>query len=161
VIGAGGRDLRVEPSLSGARVLQWLHELRHFRYDETTSLGQKIAKWSPTTPSRSLVIVLSDLHDPMAVPVLKPLAQKHDCVVLHLQDPAERGLRGAGFLRAREAETGRAFVTRGGRQWLDPLLSLELRRAGIDYLRIATDEMFVPRLRNFFKSRNLLGRGAR
>lgn len=162
VVGAGGRDFRVEPSLSGAQILQWLHRLRHFRYDEGTSLGRKIAEVSPTLSSRSLLIILSDLHDPLALPALKPLAQQHDCVVLHLQDPAERGLKGAGFLRAREAETGRAFVTRGSRAWLDPdQAAIELRRAGIDYLRIETDDVSVPRLRNFFQSRNLLGRGAR
>ena len=98
----------------------------------------------------------------MALAALKPIAQKHDCVVLHLQDPAERGLKGAGFLRAREAETGRAFVTRGRRRWLDPdSTARDLRRAGIDYLRIETDTAFVPQLRNFLRSRNLLGRGAR
>jgi len=162
VIGVGGRDFRVEPSLSSSQVLQWLHLLRHFRYDEATTLGRRIAELSPTLACRSLLIVLSDMHDPMALPALKPLAQRHDCVVLHLQDPAERGLRGAGFLRASEAETGRAFVTRGGRQWLDPdLVAGDLRRAGIDCMRIATDTAFAPKLRNFFRSRNLLGRGAR
>ncbi len=162
VIGAGSRDFRVEPSLSGAQILQWLHRLRHFRYDETTSLGRKLTLVSPTLTSRSLLILLSDLHDPLAVAALKPLAQKHDCVVLHLQDPAEGGLRGAGFLRAREAETGRAFVTRGRRRWTDPdRVAQELRRGGIDYLRIEIDKVFVPQLRNFFRSRNLLGRGAR
>ena len=162
VIGVGGKDIRIQPSLSGAQILQWLHLLRHFRYDEATTLGRRIAELGPTLASRSLLVVLSDLHDHMALPALKPLAQKHDCVVLHLQDPAERGLKGAGFLRAREAETGRAFVTRGRRQWLDPeLVAGELRRAGIDYFRIETETSFVPKLRNFLKSRNLLGRGAR
>jgi len=120
VLGAGGREFRVEPSLSGAQVLQWLHRLRRFRYDEPTALGRKLAELSQTLTSRSLLIVLSDLHDPTALPALKPIARQHECVVLHLQDPAERGLRGAGFLRAGEAETGRAFVTRGRRAWLDP-----------------------------------------
>src|SRR5262249_3081780 len=145
--GVGGRDIRIQPSLSGAQILQWLHLLRHFRYDEATTLGRRITELSPTLTSRSLLIVLSDLHDHMALPALKPLAQQHDCVVLHLQDPAERGLKGAGFLRAREAETGRAFVTRGRRQWLDPeLVAGELRRSGIDYFRLETDRPFVPKL---------------
>jgi hypothetical protein len=142
--------------------MQWLHRLRHFRYDETTTLGRRIAELGPTLTSRCLLIVLSDLHDPRALPTLKPLSQKHDCVVLHLQDPAERGVRGAGFLRGQEAETGRTFVTRGGRMWLDPeAIAGDLRRAGIDYLPLVPGTAFVPRLRNFFKSRNLLGRGAR
>jgi uncharacterized protein (DUF58 family) len=162
VVGAGGRDFRVEPSLSGAHILQWLHRLRHFRYDEPTNLGRRIVELGQTLTERCLLIALSDLHDPQAVPALKPLAQRHDCVVLHLHDPAEAGLRGVGFLRAREAETGRAFVTHGRRRWVDPEpVAQDLRRAGIDYLRIDTSTAFVPRLRDFLRSRNLLGRGAR
>jgi uncharacterized protein (DUF58 family) len=162
MVGVGSRDLRVEPSLSRNQIMEWLHRLRHFRYDETTALGRRIAELGSTLTSRAMVIVLSDLHDPQALPALKQMAQQHDCVVLHLLDPAERGLRGSGFLRAQEAETGRAFVTRGRRQWLDPeTVAQQMRRAGIDYMRIETDTPFASKLRHFFKSRNLLGRGAR
>jgi uncharacterized protein (DUF58 family) len=162
VVGVGGRGLRVEPSLSADQVMQWLHRLRHFRYDETTAIGARITELAPTLSSRSLVVLLSDLHDPDALPALRLLAQRHDCVVLQLRDPAERGLRGAGFLRAREAETGRAFVGRGRRLWLDhETVATQLRRAGIDHLLIDVDTPFVPRLRHFCRSRGLLGRGAR
>jgi uncharacterized protein (DUF58 family) len=162
VVGVGGRELRIEPSLSSERVMQWLHQLRRFRYDEPTSLGRRIADLAPTLGNRVLVIVLSDLHDPDALSALKLLAQKHDCAVLQIQDPAERGLRGGGFLRAREAETGRAFVTRAGRSWLDPeAVAAQLRRSGIDHLLVETDRPFAARVRHFCKSRNLLGRGAR
>lgn len=162
VVGVGGRDFRIEPSLSKDQIMQWLHRLRRFRYDEPTELGRRIAELAPTLTTRALVIVLSDLHDPDALPALKLLAQKHDCAVLQLMDPAERGLGGSGFLRAREAETGRPFVTHGRTRWLDPAaVAEELKRAGIDHLLIETDTPFVPKLREFFKSRNLLGRGAR
>jgi uncharacterized protein (DUF58 family) len=162
VVGVGSRDLRIEPSLSRDRILQWLHRLRRFRYDETTAVGRRIAELAPTLTSRALVILLSDLHDPHALPAVKLLAQKHDCVVLQFEDPAERGLRGVGFLRAREAETGRAFVLHGRRAWADPdVVAEDLRRAGIDHQLIRTDRPFVHTLRHFFKSRNLLGRGAR
>ncbi len=99
VIGTGGRDFRIEPSLSSAQILQWLHRLRRFRYDEETNLGTRIARYAPVLSNRAVVIVLSDLHDPRALPALKLLAQRHDCAVLQLQDPAERGLSGSGFLR--------------------------------------------------------------
>src|SRR5438132_985122 len=58
VVGLGSRDLRIEPSLSRDRVLQWLHRLRHFRYDETTAVGRRIAELAPTLTSRALVITL-------------------------------------------------------------------------------------------------------
>jgi uncharacterized protein (DUF58 family) len=162
VVGVGGRDFRIRPSLSRGQVMQWLHRLRTFRYDEPTALGRRVAELAPTLTSRCLVIALSDLHDEAAVPALKLLAQQHDTVVLQLQDPAETGVRGAGFLRAGEAETGRVFVTRAGRQWVDPeATARELKRAGVDHLLIRTDKPFVAALRNFLRARNLLGRGAR
>ncbi len=162
VVGLGGSDVRVEPSLSRDQILQWLHRLRRFRYDEPTAIGTRIAELAATLTSRSLVIVLSDLHDPRALPALKQLAQRNDCVVLQFRDPAEVGLRGAGFLRAREAETGRSFVVRGRSQWQEPSDNAQqLKRAGIDHVLIETDRPFAHTLRQFFKSRNHLGRGAR
>jgi uncharacterized protein (DUF58 family) len=162
VVGVGGRELRVEPSLSRARIMQWMHAFREFRYDEPTTLSHRVTRLAPTLANRCLVIVLSDLHDPGAVPALKLLAQRHDVVVIQLQDPAETGLRGAGFLRAGEAETGRVFVTHASRHWADPeTTARELKRAGVDHLLVRTDRSFVADLRNFLKGRNVLGRGTR
>lgn len=162
IVGVGESGLRLDPSLSKHQIMEWLHLLRRFRYDESTSLARRITELSPSLPSRALIIVLSDLHDPRALPSLKHMAQLHDCAVLQLQDPAETNLRGAGIMRAQEAETGREFVTHGRRQWLDQdTIDQELKRGGIDHLVIRTDQPFVHRLRYFFESRALLGRGAR
>jgi uncharacterized protein (DUF58 family) len=162
VVGVGGKEVRVEPSLSSARILEWLHQLRRFRYDEPTRIARRVTDLAPTLTSRSLVLVLSDLHDPDAVDSLKLLAQRHDVAVFQILDPAERGLPGGGLLRAREAETGRAFVTRARKAWTDQeTVAAELRKCGIDHLRIQTDESFVARVRHFCRTRGLLGRGAR
>ena len=90
LVGVGERPLRFEPSLSRARVMLWLHQLRRYRHDERTTLARRIAEVGSTLPSRSLVVVLSDLLDPAAIAPLKQLAQRHDCAVLRLLDPAER-----------------------------------------------------------------------
>ena len=162
VLGVGGKDIRIRPSLSKSQVMEWMHRFRNFRYDEPTTLSRRVAELAPSLPSRCLFFVLSDLHDDDALPALKLLAQKHDVIVIRLQDPAETGLRGAGFLRAGEAETGRVFVTRSSRQFIDPSTTArELKRAGVDYLYIQTDLPFVAKLRMFLKARGGLGRGTR
>lgn len=162
VLGVGDLELRIEPSLSRDRVLQWLHRLRSFRYNESTTLGRRIAELGTRMTSRALVIVLSDMHDAAALAALRVIAQRHDCVVLQLRDPAERGLRGAGLLLGREAETGKAFVVRGRRTELDNSQnSGELKRSGIDHLVIDTDLPFAHRLQEFLHRRNVLGRGTR
>lgn len=162
VVGAGSAGFLARPSLSKTRILEWLLRLRHFRYDESTQLAQRIAELVPRLTQRSLVVVLSDLHDPGAVPALKLLAQRHDCAVLQLCDPAELSLRGAGLMRVREAETGREFATHGRRAHVSPELDAsELRASGIDHLLLRTDREAVQAVRRFFAARGGLGRKAR
>jgi len=162
VQGMGEGELRVEPSLARDRVLEWVHRLRRFRYDEATWLGRRIGELGRRLTCRSLVVVLSDLHDDTALPALRLLAQEHDVVTLQFRDPAERGLAGAGVLLAREAETGRPFVIRGGKIRLEQeRIDRELKRARIDHLVVDTDQPFAHRLRSFFRARDVLGRGVR
>lgn len=158
----GERGLRVEPSLSKQRIMMWLEQLRRFRYDEHTALARKISELDSSLKARGLIIILSDLHEVGALAAVKLLAQRHDVVVLRLRDPAERSLRGIGFVRAREAETGHAFVTHGRKRWIDDTeLERELKRAGIDQLTLDTDKPIAHKLRFFFASRDVLGKGAR
>ncbi len=162
VVGVGETELRYTPSLSRSKIMQWLHKLRHYNVRETTQLADRIRELGPLLLNRSLIVVLSDLHQPEAIGPLKRMGQQHDVVVLQLRDPAERELRGAGFLRAREAETGRQLTTRGRNLGIDQeSLHQELKRGRVDQLVIDTDLPYVYRLRHFFKSRGLLGRGAR
>jgi uncharacterized protein (DUF58 family) len=161
VLGTGGREVRIEPSLSQDRVLQWMLQLRRYSFGEPTRLAQRIRELRPTLLSRSLVIVVSDLHEPEGVQALSLLAQQHEVAVVQLQDPAEVQIRGAGFVRAQEAESGRAFVTHGRRRLHDPdAIHRALRRGGVDHLLVRTDQPFVHRLRHFFKARGV-GGGAR
>jgi hypothetical protein len=98
-------------------------------------------------------VVLSDLHDPDAIPAIKLMAHEHDCAVLQLEDPAERGPAGGGIFRAVEAETGRGFVAVGRGRWPAAADPLALSRAGVDYLHLPTNQPILPRLRHFLKSR--------
>jgi uncharacterized protein (DUF58 family) len=162
LLGVGERAIHIQPSLSKDRVLQWLHRLRHYRDNEPTNIGGRLADLAPSLSSRVLMIVISDMHDPTALPVIRRMGQQHDCCVIQVRDPAERSLRGTGFYRAREAESGRVMVASGRTRWTDPDgLRNELKRAGIDHLMLDTDQPIAHRLRRFFAARGLLGRGAR
>ena len=161
VVGVGETELRYEPSLSRDKIMQWLYRLRRYRVTERTTLAEQLNKLAPTLLNRSLLVVLSDLHQPDAIGPLKRLGQKHDVVVLQMMDPAEERIRG-GFLRARESETGRPIVTRGGNLGIEQeALAQSLKRGRVDHIVIRPDEPIAYRLRHFFKSRGLLGRGAR
>lgn len=162
VVSVGETELRYSPSLSRDKILQWLHKLRTYRTDEQTCLQERLRQLGPLLINKSLIIVLSDLHQPEAIGPLKRLGQQHDVVAIQMMDPAERSLRGAGFVRGREAETGRTMTTRGRHMGIDQeALKQELKRGRVDHLTVPTDQPFAYQLRHFFKSRGLLGRGAR
>jgi uncharacterized protein (DUF58 family) len=127
------------------------------------SLAEPLARLCTLLKTGSLVVVVSDLHDSAAVPVIKRVAQRHEEIVLRLEDPAERGLLRAGLFRGAEAETGRTFVAHGRSRWFagadDP--GKELRKAGIDYAVLATDRPLIPPLRRLLADRGGLIRNTR
>ncbi|MEN9572172.1 MAG: hypothetical protein RL514_27 [Verrucomicrobiota bacterium] len=159
LLGCGARELHVRPTLSRNVVMEWSHQLCHHDFLEDTSLAARAREVAPSLKRRTMVIVLSDLHDPEAFPALQVLAQEHDVIVLHLQDPAETGVRGAGLFRGVEAESGRAFIGHGRRAWVDTEgWKSELTRFGIDYLHLPTDEPMLGKLRHFLGRRGFGGK---
>ncbi len=154
VLGAGGRDLVVQPSLSRDVLLQWLHALRTYRFDEPTTLGRRLLALEPSLAQRSLLIVLSDFHDPDALAALKLIGARHDCLCLIFRDPAEDRLEGAGLFRGREVESGREILTHG-RRLLSTTAALTgaLKKASLDHFLIRPGEPFLGPLRHFLRSR--------
>ncbi len=164
LLGGGQRRLHFRPSLSIAKVFLWLHELRRRRFDERTHLAERVDQLSGLLKSGSLVVVLSDLHDRDAVPAIKRLAQRHDCIAIQIEDPAERGRLRGGLFRGVEAETGRSFVAHGRSRWFDRTSERPgktLKAAGIDHLLLATDRPFVAPLRRLLADRAGLVRNTR
>jgi uncharacterized protein (DUF58 family) len=154
LIACGERKMHIAPTLARNDVMQWAQRLRRHGFLEGTFLGSRIRELLPTLKRRSALVVLSDLHDADALPALRLVAQQHECIVLHLRDPAETGLRGAGLFRGREAETGRTFFASGWRRWLTQCNTRrQLTRHGIGYLLLRTDHPNLGRLRQFLKAR--------
>jgi len=164
LLAGGDRELHFPPSLSRANLFQWLHSLRRRELDERTLLGRRLDEVGGFLRSCGLVIVISDLHDPGVVPAAKRLVQRHDCMVLHLEDPAERGRLKGGFFRGVEAETGLSFTGSGWSRWFNGFAKRpapRLRSAGIDYMLLSTDRPFVAPLRRFLADRNRRTRNQR
>ena len=162
VVGAGGRELFVNPTLSKDRILQWLLKLRSYRVDEPTRIGSRLSELMPILKSRSMIVLISDLYDSSAMPALKLAAQKHDCVVLKITDPVETEIHAAGFVKIREAETGSTGIIKKKSKITDSkLIAEELKKSGIDFLQLFTNEPIAHKLRQFFKSRTLLSRATR
>lgn len=159
VLGAGDRELLVRPSLSKDTLLQWLHRLRSYGFGEETRLGRSLVALEPSLRETSLVVVLSDFHDPEALPALKLIASRHECIALVVRDPAEHRLEGAGIFRGREVETGREFLAHGrGILSSRERLTESFKKGGIDHFAIEVGSPFLASLRHFLKARGGLGR---
>lgn len=162
IIGCGERSIGAQSTLSREQVFLWLHHLRRFHFNEGTTLTRRLRELCGVLENRSLVIVISDLHDSGVTNALKLMAQSHDTIVLQLQDPAELGRLRGGIFRASEAETGNRFVGHGRSRWLDQeAIVQDLRQAGVDHLLLRVDEPFLPKLRGFLRRRDCLGKGTR
>ncbi|MDX1947305.1 MAG: DUF58 domain-containing protein [Pirellulaceae bacterium] len=158
VLAGGERDLRITPTLSSQTILQWAENLRQFDFRERTSLSARLRTLAASLKSRSIVFVLSDLHDEGTLATLELLATNHELVVLWLQDPAEAKLPFGGIFRAREAETGAKAVLHGRtRLGIASRIRESLVQSGIEFLHLPIDEPILPRVRYFLKHRKSLG----
>ncbi|MCY3009863.1 MAG: DUF58 domain-containing protein [Planctomycetota bacterium] len=161
VVGGGERETRLEPSLSQGDFWQSIEPLRSRAHGETTQMGSRLQSLEPRLQRSSILFAITDLHDPEIGTSLRHAAQKHDVVVLHLEDPAERNRTSAGFFRGIEAETGKMFLGGGLQRWRGELpIVQELIGAGISYLHLRSDLPFVPPLRHFLASRAMLMKGS-
>jgi uncharacterized protein (DUF58 family) len=95
---------------------------------------------------------------------------RHDLVCLHLHDPRESSLPGAGLLTIEDAETGELLELDSGRASVrekfaqinaQRLAELDraLNRAAVDTLRFNTAESFAQTLQSFFERRKGRRRG--
>lgn len=166
VLSAGSRHGKLRgdgvPSLSPDDLWRDLEPLRAHDFDENTELGERLNALSARLNRRSLLVVMSDLHDPEALAVLRQLGHQHDVIVLHLQDPAEVGELRAGYFRGTEAESGRAFLSDGRQRWRDDCtMARDLAGADISYLKLFTNRPMLSPLRQFLLTRAMLMRGQR
>ena len=157
----------MEPTLARGRLWAQLEALRGAAASAEvgrTTLCERMEQLQATAPHVANVVVVSDMHQPGAAMGVKRLAQRHDVTVLHLQDPAERGNLGAGFVLAQQAESedGLIVTSRGALVPDDPELK-SLPGAGVRYAVISTDGSgrgVIPAMRRVFGQRNF-ARGIR
>lgn len=158
LVAGGDRDLRISPTLSSQTLMQWAEALRLYDFRERTALAPKLRTMAASLKSRSIVFVLSDLHDPDVLSALELLATNHELVVLWLEDPAEAKLPRGGIFRTREAETGtRAVLTGRTKLGLTERIRESLVGSGIEFLHLPINEPVLPRVRYFLKHRKSMG----
>lgn len=160
VVGGGERETRFVPSLLRSDLWQALEPLRIGVLHEQTRLAERLRDASMRLDRSSILVVLSDLHDPDAIDALRHAGQRHETLAIHLVDPSERGRLRAGFIRAVEPETGATALAHGRSTWIrEEAIAGELVRSGVSALTLHTDRPFIPSLRQFLAFRPSTGGG--
>ncbi len=127
---------------------------RTYRFDEPTTLGRRLISLEPSLTQRSMLIVLSDFHDPDALAALKLVGARHDCICLVFRDPQKTTSPERDFSRAREVESGREILTHGKRMLSTTTnLTDAFKKASLDHFVIRPGTPFLGSLRHFLRAR--------
>jgi uncharacterized protein (DUF58 family) len=133
----------------------------------TSAIDAALRQAATLMKRRGLVIAVSDFYeDEAAITQMRRLRRMgHDVIAIHVLSQEELSLDVGGAAEFVDLETGRKLLVQpasaresyarefGG--WLASV-ERELRRDGVDYLRVITGEPLEPALRRF-----LIGRGRR
>ena len=153
------------PPRSGHHHLRvFLAELASLAPRGSSSITEALRRAATILKRRGLVIVVSDLYDDeTAVGQLRRLARMgHDVIVVHTLSREELTLEVGGAGELVDLESGRRLMVQPSAArdayvdrvtgWL-ATIEQQLRRDGIDYLRLMTDEPLEPTLRRFLVTR--------
>lgn len=153
------------PPRSGHHHLRvFLAQLASLAPRGSSSIAEALRRAATILKRRGLVIVVSDLYDDeAAVGQLRRLARMgHDVIVVHTLSREELTLDVGGAAEFVDLESGRRLMVQpsAARQayvdrvtgWLTTI-AVQLRRDGVDYLRLITDEPLEPTLRRFLVTR--------
>lgn len=153
------------PARSGHQHLRvLLSELSALRPGGTATIGDALRRASAILKRRGMIIVLSDFYeDEDAISQIRRLARMgHDVIAIHALAREELSLGIGGAAELVDLESGRRLMVQPSaardsyaaalEKWLASV-EQQLRRDGIDYLRVITGEPLDPVLRRFLLRR--------
>jgi uncharacterized protein (DUF58 family) len=153
------------PARSGHHHLRMmLSELASLEPTGSIAIGESLRQVATVLKRRGLVIVISDLYeDEDAIGQIRRLARMgHDVIVVQTLAKEEVTLDVGGAAEFVDLETGRKLLVQPSvaresyvaavTRWLEDV-ERQLRREGIDYLRLITGDPLEPALRRFLVGR--------
>ena len=157
---------RVLPSRgSPTAVREALEALEAFEPDGRTGIGTALRSLASRLKRRSLVIVLSDLHDDpedVAHGLRRLRFDRHDVVVLQVLDDAEIDLPWRGLVELEDLETGERLPIEAGtmrdayreavQAWLRGV-GKTMAQAGVEHRVLQTSKPFATEVARFVHAR--------
>ncbi len=131
-------------------------------YDRPRGLRDVLSLAAARARSMSQFIVVSDFQDDESMQAVRVASAAHDLLAIRLTDPAERSLRGFGFVRAAGGESGRPVLAT--RTTPDPSAvrtARDFASAGCGSALIDLDQPIVRSLRQALEQRRIVRRAVR
>ena len=155
----------IPPKKGKTHILRIIRELINFEPESNgTDLNEALKFFNNVTKKRSIAFLISDMIGDSYEKALKIAARKHDFVALVASDIAERDIPKLGMIPFKDSESGKTL-------WIDTsnvkvrenlrknyLLQLAtteglLRKSGVDYAHLRTNQGYVKPLMQLFKKR--------
>jgi len=161
-------ELFIPPGKGKKHILRIIRELIELKpTSKQTDISEALRHYTNTIKKRSIGFLLSDFgsNDPETIEKsLKIANNRHDIIGLNIVDKSEEDLPNVGFVRLKDAETGRTKWLNSGSKKVrkeyrmtrlkkDEQTKNILRRSGVDFATLYTNEPYVKPLIDLFKKR--------
>lgn len=156
----------ITPKKGANHILRIIRELIDFkRVSNKTNITEALKYFTNVQKKKCTAFILSDFIDTDFADAMKISGNKHDLIAVRTVDKREHELPKVGFVRMKDAETGKAV-------WVDTSSSSVrehyknnfiqneinvndiFKRSKVDFIDVNTEEDYVKPLMNLFKQRS-------
>jgi uncharacterized protein (DUF58 family) len=157
----------IPPKKGRSQVLRIIRDLIEFQpKNRKTNISKALKFVSNVIKKRSIIFVISDFMDEGFENAIKEVKAKHDLIGLKIYDQRETTLPPLGLVKFKDAETGQNIwidatdkkVRKSFEDWWsqsERKLKELFHKCGVDYVKLRTDQSYIPPLMNLFKKREL------
>ncbi len=155
----------IPPQKGKKHILRIIRELLSVKPEnKKTDISSALRYFTNVVKKRSTAFLISDFIDENFEKALQITNHKHDLIALHIFDKREYELPNVGFIKLQDAETGKElYVDTGKKSVRENFRQLQNKnlkkikqsfdKAGIDSVKIKTDEDYIKPLLMLFKNR--------
>lgn len=155
----------IPPKKGKSHILRIIRELIDFTPTGTgTDIGMALQYFTNMIKKRSIAFLISDFKSQGYTDALKIASRKHDLVAIRIYDHRESEMPDIGLVRMQDAETGQLLWVDTSRKsvrddysnhWslTQKATDQSLSRAGVDFVKISTNENYIQPLITLFKKR--------
>lgn len=159
-------EMFIPTGKGSSHVLRLIRDILYFRpQGRKTDIARALEYLGRVMHKRCVVFLLSDFFDDDYQKVLRVMAKKHDLIAVSISDPRENQLPDLGLITLEDAESGETICLDSGdatvrrtyaalAEQRQQALTSSFHAMAADHIALSTDEDYVVRLVNFFRSRD-------